>query len=62
MGSEGGKAVLNKYGREHFVKLGKKGARRFMELYEWKAVPVARWAIVRISDGVIIRVINERPF
>lgn len=60
--SAGGKAVFKKYGKAHMVTLGKRGARAFYDKYVWRPVPVGKWAIVRKSDNVIIKVIGERPF
>lgn len=61
-GSAGGKAVYDKYGREHMSKIGKSGAKRWKELYEWKVVPVTRYALVRKSDNTILHILGERPY
>lgn len=62
MGSAGGKKILELRGREYFVELGKKGAKAFYRKYKWATVPVVRYAIVRKSDNVIIKIIGEMPF
>ena len=53
-GTLGGLSTYRKYGKMYMQMIGKKGAKRFWELYSLKPVGTAEFAIVRRSDNVII--------
>lgn len=58
-GSLGGKATVAKYGSQHMANIGKIGAKVFWNLYQLVSVKCTGYAIVRKSDSVIVRILNN---
>lgn len=55
-GSKGGKSTLAKYGREHFQKIGKAGARVTWTRYTLKPVNESQYAMVNRTTNKIIAI------
>ena len=53
-GQAGGIALVKKYGREHMSNIGRKGAKRFWQLYRVQPVHTSGWAIVSRKTGIIV--------
>lgn len=58
-GRLGGTSTFKKHGREHMQKIGTNGARVTWTRYRKVAYGMTQYAIVRNSDDVIIRIMDN---
>jgi hypothetical protein len=56
-----GRAMVAKYGIEHMRAIGRKGARRFYELYEWRPIYTSQFALVERATNKVIAFSDGRP-
>jgi hypothetical protein len=61
-GQQGGRATLAKYGRQHFARIGKKGAAIFWQRYTLRPVGLNDFAIVERTTGKVKNFLNALPF
>jgi len=61
-GQRGGLATLAKHGREHFAKIGQRGAAEFHKRYRLDPFGLNDFAIVRRDTGDVISFLSGRPF
>lgn len=57
-GQLGGLSTFKKYGRKHMRAIGKEGANTTWSRYSKIAIRQTQYALVRKSDGVIIRILE----
>lgn len=57
-GKLGGLSTLRKHGAEHMREIGKKGATVTWTRYSKIAIRQTEYALVRKSDGVIVRILG----
>lgn len=61
-GRLGGMSTFKKYGRAYMQQIGKLGALKTWSLYTLKPYGQYQWAMVRIEDNVIIRLLNDHSW
>jgi hypothetical protein len=61
-GRRGGQSTLQKYGNDHFRKIGARGALITWLTYGLKPVGTGGYAMVNRETGKIKAVLNELPF
>lgn len=52
--SKGSETLIKKYGKDYFSRLGKRGAKRFYQLYYLMPVDLNRFAIMRKEDNSFV--------
>lgn len=57
-GQLGGLSTLKRHGKEHMRKIGKQGATVTWNRYSKIAIRQTEYALVRKSDGVIIKILG----
>lgn len=61
-GRRGGLATLAKHGKDHFAKIGKRGAATFWKRYKFEATGTSDFAIVKRETREIVAFLSGRPF
>lgn len=60
-GSLGGKATVNRYGREYMRSIGKRGAQTTWTRYGWLPVGTSGYALVHRETNKIVAIVGELP-
>ena len=58
IGSKGGKATVEKYGREYMKELAKRGAAALWKKYRKVPIRQAEYALVNRETNEIVRILN----
>ncbi|MCC6568926.1 MAG: hypothetical protein IT315_06790 [Anaerolineales bacterium] len=61
-GRRGGKATVEKHGREHMRTIGKRGASTFWKRYSLRPAGTSDFAIVKRENGEVIAFTSGKPF
>ncbi|HMV28540.1 MAG TPA: hypothetical protein PKE23_04090 [Anaerolineales bacterium] len=61
-GRRGGLATLAKHGKDHFSKIGKRGAATFWKRYKFEPTGLNDFAIVKRETREVIAFLSGRPF
>lgn len=61
-GQKGGRATVEKHGREHMSRIGKRGAAVFWKRYEFQPTGLNDFAIVKRETREVIAFVSGRSF
>ncbi|MDX9690747.1 MAG: hypothetical protein RBT70_09890 [Alphaproteobacteria bacterium] len=59
-GRRGGMTTLARHGRDHFSRIGKRGAAAFWKAYRLQPYGIGDYAVVKIANGAIVALLSGR--